>query len=57
MQEAPSVISVVAEQGEFSWQDEEWMKEREKFVSREVPVSVYETDITSGKNMVNWQHF
>ena len=49
VQEAPSVISVVAEQGEFSWQDEEWMKEREKFVSREVPVSVYETDITEWK--------
>ena len=31
VQEAPSVISVVAELGEFSWQDEEWMKEREKF--------------------------
>lgn len=57
VQEAPSVISVVAELGEFSWQDEEWMKEREKFVSREVPVSVYETDITEWKNMVNWQHF
>ena len=25
------------------------MKEREKFVSREVPVSVYETDITEWK--------
>ena len=49
VQEAPSVISVVAELGEFSWQDEEWMKEREKFVSREVPVSVYETDITEWK--------
>ena len=43
------MISVVAELGEFSWQDEEWMKEREKFVSREVPVSVYETDITEWK--------
>ena len=51
VQEAPSVISVVAELGEFSWQDEEWMKEREKFVSREVPVSVYETDITEWKNI------
>lgn len=49
VQEAPSVISVVAELGEFSWQDEEWMKEREKFVNREVPVSVYETDITEWK--------
>ncbi len=45
----PSSASVVTELGEFSWQDEEWMKEREKFVSREVPVSVYETDITEWK--------
>ncbi len=49
-QGAPSVISVVAELGEFLWQDEEWMKERERFASREVPVSIYETDVTEWKN-------
>lgn len=49
-QGAPSVISVVTELGEFLWQDEAWMKERERFASREVPVSIYETDVTEWKN-------
>lgn len=49
-QGAPSVISVVTDLGDFSWQDEVWMKEREKFASREVPVSIYETDVTQWKN-------
>lgn len=49
-QGAPSVISVVTDLGDFSWQDEAWMKEREKFASREVPVSIYETDVTEWKN-------
>ena len=49
-QGAPSVISVVTELGDFSWQDEAWMKERERFASREVPVSIYETDVTEWKN-------
>ena len=49
-QGAPSVISVVTDLGDFSWQDEVWMKEREKFASREVPVSIYETDVTEWKN-------
>ena len=49
-QEAPSVISVVTELGDFLWQDEAWMKERERFASREVPVSIYETDVTEWKN-------
>ena len=40
-QEPPSVLSVV---------DDEWMKERVKYESREVPVSIYETDITVWKN-------
>ena len=46
----PSVLSVVADLGEFFWQDDEWMKERVKYESREVPVSIYETDITAWKN-------
>lgn len=49
-QGAPSVISVVTELGDFLWQDEAWMKERERFASREVPVSIYETDVTEWKN-------
>ena len=49
-QEPPSVLSVVADLGEFFWQDDEWMKERVKYESREVPVSIYETDITVWKN-------
>ena len=49
-QEPPSVLSVVADLGEFFWQDDEWMKERVKYESREVPVSIYETDITAWKN-------
>ena len=49
-QEPPSVLSVVADLGEFLWQDDEWMKERVKYESREVPVSIYETDITAWKN-------
>ncbi len=49
-QEPPSVLSVVADLGEFLWQDNEWMKERVKYESREVPVSIYETDITAWKN-------
>lgn len=49
-QGAPSVISVVTDLRDFSWQDEAWMKEREKFASREVPVSIYETDVTEWKN-------
>lgn len=49
-QGAPSVISVVTELGEFLWQDEAWMKARERFASREVPVSIYETDVTEWKN-------
>ena len=49
-QGAPSVISVVTELGEFLWQDEAGMKERERFASREVPVSIYETDVTEWKN-------
>ena len=49
-QGAPSVISVVTDLGDFSWQDEAWMKERDKFASREVPVSIYETDVTEWKN-------
>lgn len=49
-QGASSVISVVTDLGDFSWQDEVWMKEREKFASREVPVSIYETDVTEWKN-------
>lgn len=44
------MISVVTELGEFLWQDEAWMKERERFASREVPVSIYETDVTEWKN-------
>ena len=44
------MISVVTDLGDFSWQDEAWMKEREKFASREVPVSIYETDVTEWKN-------
>ena len=43
-QGAPSVISVVTELGDFLW------KERERFASREVPVSIYETDVTEWKN-------
>ena len=49
-QGAASVISVVTELGDFLWQDEAWMKERERFASREVPVSIYETDVTEWKN-------
>ena len=49
-QAAPSVLSVVTELGDFSWQDEEWMKERKKFGSRETPVSIYETDVTEWRN-------
>ena len=49
-QEPPSVLSVVADLGEFFWQDDKWMKERVKYESREVPVSIYETDITAWKN-------
>lgn len=49
-QEPPSVLSVVTDLGDFSWQDDEWMKERVKYESREVPVSIYETDITAWKN-------
>lgn len=49
-QEPPSVLSVVTELGDFSWQDDEWMRERMKYESREVPVSIYETDITMWKN-------
>lgn len=49
-QEPPSVLSVVSDLGEFLWQDDEWMKERVKYESREVPVSIYETDITAWKN-------
>lgn len=56
-QGAPSVISVVTELGEFLWQDEAWMKERERFASREVPVSIYETDVTEWKTVVNWWSF
>ena len=44
------MISVVTELGDFLWQDEAWMKERERFASREVPVSIYETDVTEWKN-------
>ena len=49
-QEPQSVLCVVADLGEFFWQDDEWMKERVKYESREVPVSIYETDITVWKN-------
>ena len=56
-QEPPSVISVVTELGAFSWQDDVWMKERVKYESREIPVSVYETDITAWKNNTDFVNF
>lgn len=49
-QEPPSVISVVTKLEDFSWEDQEWMKEREKYESREIPVSIYETDVTQWKD-------
>ena len=49
-QGAPSVDFRCNRAGGFLWQDEAWMKERERFASREVPVSIYETDVTEWKN-------
>lgn len=38
--------SVVTDLSGFSWNDGEWLEERQKYDDRKQPISIYETDIT-----------
>lgn len=38
--------SVVCDLSDFSWNDAEWIKERQKYAKRNQPVSIYETKLT-----------
>jgi 1,4-alpha-glucan branching enzyme len=49
--EKPSACaSIVADLGSFTWNDEKWMQNREKFADRSQPMSIYETSLTRWKS-------
>jgi len=46
----PCGNSIVADLGEFSWNDKEWMAARKTYADRRQPLSVYETRLTEWKS-------
>ena len=46
----PASASVVTDLRGFKWDDEAWMKDRERFSDRKQPISIYETSLSKWKN-------
>ena len=51
-QKRPDNASVVADIGSFSWNDEKWLKKREKQDLSQMPLSIYEVHLGSWKKPV-----
>jgi 1,4-alpha-glucan branching enzyme len=49
----PKTASIVSAESNYSWEDNEWMKERAKHNSIEAPLSVYEVHLASWKRKEN----
>lgn len=48
---APADASVVSDVSSFLWEDEKWMKNREEFAGRKLPMSIYEADLSEWKDI------